>query len=59
MPRRLPRFCWQSSMIAPTNSDGERIVARTIGSLTSRILPSGYSLGLVTCTALPSSIVTS
>ena len=46
-------------MIAPMNSDGARIVARTMGSLTSPILPSGNSLGLVTCTALPSSIVTS
>ena len=50
MPRRLPRRCWQSSMIAPMNSLGARIVARTIGSRTSAILPSGNSLGLVTST---------
>ena len=31
MPRRVPRFCWHSSMIAPMNSLGARIVARTIG----------------------------
>jgi hypothetical protein len=37
-------------MIAPMNSLGARIVARTTGSRTSAILPSGNSLGLVTVT---------
>ena len=46
-------------MIAPMNSLGARIVARTIGSRTSAILPPGNSLGLVTTISLPSSIVTS
>ena len=48
MPSRVPRLPWQSSMIAPMNSLGARIVARTLGSRTSAILPPGNSLGLVT-----------
>ena len=48
MPSRVPRRVWHSSMIAPMNSLGARIVARTTGSCTSSILPSGNSLGLVT-----------
>ena len=50
-PSSVPRRPWQSSMIAPMNSLGARIVARTIGSRTSAILPSGNSLGLVTMTS--------
>ena len=38
---------------------GLRIVAFTTGSRTSAILPAfGYSLGLVTCDSVPSSITT-
>jgi hypothetical protein len=58
MPRRVPRRVWHSSMIAPMNSLGARTVARTTGSKTSSILPSGNSLGLVTVCSLPSSITT-
>ena len=58
MPSRVPRRVWQSSMIAPMNSLGRRIVARTTGSWTSAILPPGNSLGLVTTRSLPSSIST-
>ena len=46
-------------MIVPMNSLGARIVARTIGSRTSAILPAGNSDGLVTVMTVPSSIVTS
>ena len=42
-------------MIAPMNSLGARIVARTTGSRISEILPSGNSLGLVTSTWTPPS----
>jgi RNA polymerase sigma-70 factor, ECF subfamily len=35
------------------------VLARTTGSRTSATLPPGYSLGLVTTTSVPSSIVTS
>ena len=59
MPCRSPRLVWQSSMIAPMNSLGARIVAFTTGSRTSPILPVGNSLGLVTVTTLLSSSVTS
>ena len=59
MPRRVPRRCWHSSMIAPMNSLGARIVARTTGSLIEPILPSGNSLGLVTVMTRLSSRVTS
>ena len=59
MPCSSPRLVWQSSMIAPMNSAGDRIVALTIGSLTSPILPAGNSLGLVTVTTVLSSSVTS
>ena len=59
MPWRVPRLPWQSSMITPMKSEGDRIVARTTGSRTSAILPSGYSLGLVTSWTVPSSMVTS
>ncbi len=59
MPSSTPRRAWHSSMIAPMNSLGARIVDRTIGSRTSATLPSGYSDGLVTMTTEPSSIVTS
>ena len=52
MPSSVPRRCWQSSMIAPMNSLGARIVARTIGSRTSATLPSGNSQGLVTTSSL-------
>ncbi len=58
MPRSVPRRCWHSSMIAPMNSVGASTVARTTGSKTSLILPSGNSLGLVTVTSLPSSRTT-
>ncbi len=59
MPSRVPRLPWQSSMIAPMNSLGARMVARTLGSRTSAILPPGNSLGLVTTISVPSSIATS
>ncbi len=59
MPRSAPRLPWHNSMIAPMNSLGARIVARTTGSRTSEIFPSGYSLGFVTVTTRRSSNVTS
>ena len=59
MPLMTPRRAWHSSMMAPTNSLGARMVAETIGSRTSAILPAGYSLGLVTWTTFLSSSVTS
>ena len=58
MPSRVPRRLWQRSMIAPMYSLGARTVARTTGSWTSAILPSGNSLGLVTMRSEPSSMTT-
>ena len=54
MPSRVPRRPWHSSMTAPMCSLGVITVARTTGSKTSAILPSGNSLGLVTSTDEPS-----
>ena len=54
----VPRRDWHNSMTVPTNSLGVRIVAETTGSRTSRILPSGNSLGLVTVWTTRSSVVT-
>ncbi len=58
MPSREPRRAWHSSMIEPMNSLGASTVARTTGSCTSAILPSGNSLGLVTVCSVPSSMIT-
>ncbi|MNW62783.1 hypothetical protein D3C74_409370 [compost metagenome] len=59
MPPSTPRLPWHSSMAAPMNSVGHRIVALTTGSRISPILPPGNSLGLVTVTTERSSRVTS
>ena len=59
MPSSSPRRDWHSSMIVPTNSLGASTVDVTTGSRTSRILPPGNSLGLVTRISVRSSIVTS
>ena len=53
----LTRLDWESSMTAPMNSEGTRIVAETMGSRISRIRPSGNSDGLVTSTSEWSSSV--
>ena len=45
-------------MIAPMNSLGARIVARTMGSRISATLPDGNSEGFVTSTTVRSSSVT-
>lgn len=58
MPPRFPRFDWHSSMTAPMNSLGTRIVALVIGSLISRTLPLGKSDGLSTSISVPSSMTT-
>ena len=58
MPCRDPRRVWHRSMTVPMYSFGVSTVALTTGSCTSAILPSGYSLGLVTTCSVPSSITT-
>ena len=55
MPPSCPRRLWHSSMIAPMNSDGARIVTFTTGSKICATLPVGQSDGLVTVSSLPSS----
>ena len=55
MPPSWPRRLWHSSMIAPMNSDGARIVTLTTGSKICATLPVGQSDGLVTVISVPSS----
>ncbi len=59
MPPSCPRRFWHSSMIAPMNSDGARIVTFTTGSKIRATLPVGQSDGLVTVSSLPPSYLAS
>ena len=59
MPSRVPRLPWQSSMIAPMNSLGARIVARTLGSRDLGDLAAGELAGVGHVIEVPSSIDTS